>query len=276
MSTNVLTKFHEEVITRFYYSHIWINSQTPGSRVFQQTGNIFELIQDIIKPNFEKCSAPLRPCVQPTETIFKFLQDIIGTDLLTKFHYDQTINTNLLTEFHEDKTINVAIRALTRKTTPPHSGHVFNQTRIIFELIQDVIKTYVLTKYIEDRTINLASMPSKGKCHAQWRPGFLTNRNCFRIVQDISRTNLLTKFHEDRTMNVASTVLKIFYYSHLYKNAPPPVFQANKNIFKFVQDIIKANLLTKFYEGRTINVASRLLTRQMLTPYDTRRTTHDA
>ncbi|KAH3851601.1 hypothetical protein DPMN_094083 [Dreissena polymorpha] len=105
--------------------------------------------------------------------------------------------------------------------------------------------------------------------------------------------NLLTKFHEDRTINVASRVLTRFYYSRIrnkssdtksvtdrqtdsaktiyplffergHKNAPPlgsHVFQANIIIFELLQDIIETNLLTKFHEDWTINVASRVLTR---------------
>ncbi|KAH3891213.1 hypothetical protein DPMN_015303 [Dreissena polymorpha] len=82
-------------------------------------------------------------------------------------------------------------------------------------------------------------------------------------------------FHEDRTINVASKV----------KNAPPlgsHVFQAKATIFELIHDIIgtnnlskvltrfyyshitkfpyiiKTNLLTKFHEDWTINVASRV------------------
>ncbi|KAH3782039.1 hypothetical protein DPMN_159950 [Dreissena polymorpha] len=77
--------------------------------------------------------------------------------------------------------------------------------------------------------------------------------------------NFLTKFHEDRTVNVASRVLTRFdqYYSNIRKNAPPlgsHVFQANIIIFKLIQYIIETNLLTKFHEDLTINVASRVLT----------------
>ncbi|KAH3867691.1 hypothetical protein DPMN_030824 [Dreissena polymorpha] len=80
--------------------------------------------------------------------------------------------------------------------------------------------------------------------------------------------NLLTKFHEDRTVNVASRV----------KNAPPlgsHFFQANIIIFELIQDIIETrehiffgftNLLTKFHEDWTINVASRVLTRKNAPP----------
>ncbi|KAH3700301.1 hypothetical protein DPMN_075276 [Dreissena polymorpha] len=63
---------------------------------------------------------------QPTGIIFKFVQDIIRINLLTK----------VLTSFINDPpvgshTINVASRVLTRKNAPPPGGHVFQPTGII-------------------------------------------------------------------------------------------------------------------------------------------------
>ncbi|KAH3819359.1 hypothetical protein DPMN_121092 [Dreissena polymorpha] len=57
---------------------------------------------------------------QPTGTVFKLIKDIIGTNLLIKFH--------------EDLTINVASRVLTRKNAPPTGCHVFKATRTFFKL----------------------------------------------------------------------------------------------------------------------------------------------
>ncbi|KAH3752185.1 hypothetical protein DPMN_186797 [Dreissena polymorpha] len=56
---NLLTKFHEDqtinvasrVLTRFYYSHIRKNAPPLGSHVFQANVTIFKLIQDIIETN---------------------------------------------------------------------------------------------------------------------------------------------------------------------------------------------------------------------------------
>ncbi|KAH3736031.1 hypothetical protein DPMN_042591 [Dreissena polymorpha] len=84
--------------------------------------------------------------------------------------------------------------------------------------------------------------------------------------------NLLTKLHEDRTINVDSIVNNTPPLgSHVFKgklltrkNAPPlgsNVFQVNVTIFELIQDIIETNLLTKYHQDRTINVASRVLTR---------------
>ncbi|KAH3773252.1 hypothetical protein DPMN_174610 [Dreissena polymorpha] len=119
----------------------------------------------------------------------------------------------------------------------------------------------------------------------------------FELIQDIMGTNLLIKFHDDRTINVASRVLKRFYYSNIRKNDPHPgghVFQPTGTIFDSSDNKWK-NLrkndplpgghvfqptgtnfeLTKFHEDRTIHVASRVLTRQMLTPHNARRTKGD-
>ncbi|KAH3738291.1 hypothetical protein DPMN_044924 [Dreissena polymorpha] len=108
-------------------------------------------------------------------------------------------------------------------------------------------------KFHEDRKINVASRekcPAPSGGHVFQPTGII-----FEHVQYIIGMNLLTK-----------------------KNAPPlgsHVFQANVTIFELIQDIIETNLLTKFHEDWTINVASRQLTRQMLTPHNGRRTKND-
>ncbi|KAH3700015.1 hypothetical protein DPMN_074978 [Dreissena polymorpha] len=213
---------------------------------------------------------------------------IIRTNLLTKFHDYRIINVtsrvltrknapppwwpsfigmNLLTEFHEDPTINVASRV---KNAPPLGSHVFQAEVTIFKLIQDIIGTNLLTKFHEDRKINVASRVLTRK-NAPPLGGhvFQPTGIIFKLVQDIIGMNILTKFHEDQTINVASRVLTRFYYSHIRKNALPlgcHVFQANETIVELIQNIIKTNILTKFHEDWTINVASREFTRQMLTP----------
>ncbi|KAH3754066.1 hypothetical protein DPMN_188725 [Dreissena polymorpha] len=211
---NLLTKFHKIGQK---------NSPPLGSHFFQANIIIFELIQDIIE-------------------------------------------TNLLTKFHEVWTINVASR---EKCLTP-GGHVFKATKTIFELIQDIIVTNLLTTFHDDRKINLTSRVLTRKiAPPPW-------------WQYIIGTNLLTQFHEDRTINVASRVLTRFYFSHIHvrKNAPPlgghtniltifhqdwtinvasrpykekcpapwhHVFQPTGIIFELVQDIIRMNLLTKFH-----------------------------
>ncbi|KAH3819382.1 hypothetical protein DPMN_121115 [Dreissena polymorpha] len=116
--TNLLTKFH-------LYDQINVasrvkNAPPPGCHVFQPTQTIFKLVQDIIKMNLltkfhkdltinmasrvltrknapppggHKNAPPLSGHVfQYIGTIFKLIQDIIGTNRLTKFHVDRTIN----------------------------------------------------------------------------------------------------------------------------------------------------------------------------------------
>ncbi|KAH3861112.1 hypothetical protein DPMN_024040 [Dreissena polymorpha] len=103
----------------------------PGGHVFQPTGIIFELVQDIIEMNL----------------LTKFHEDWtinVASRVLTRFYYSHIrknspplsshdiIGTNLLSKFHEDRKINVASIVLTRKNAPPPGGHVFQPTGIIF------------------------------------------------------------------------------------------------------------------------------------------------
>ncbi|KAH3837410.1 hypothetical protein DPMN_110799 [Dreissena polymorpha] len=77
------------------------------------------------------------------------------------------------------------------KNAPPPESHVFQTTRTIYELVQDIIGINLLTKFHEDRTINVASrkMPCPHK-----------------LIQYNIWTNLLTNFHEDQKI-VSSRVL---------------------------------------------------------------------
>ncbi|KAH3717044.1 hypothetical protein DPMN_059824 [Dreissena polymorpha] len=110
-----LTKFHKDrkinvasrVLTRK-------NAPPPGSHVFQPTGIILKLIQDII-----------------------------GMNLLTKFHEDRTVNvaSRVLTRFYYSHI---------RKNAPPLGSHFLKANIIIFELIQDITETNLLTKFHED------------------------------------------------------------------------------------------------------------------------------
>ncbi|KAH3696288.1 hypothetical protein DPMN_083753 [Dreissena polymorpha] len=163
----------------------------------------------------------------------------------------------------------VPSRVLTRKTAPPPGSHVFQQTRTIFKLIQDIVRKNVLTKFHEDWIINVTSR-------------VLTSGTIFEIFQDIIGTHVLTKFHEDWTINVTSRVLArktapppgAHFHADWTKNvtsrvltrktATPPgshVFQPTGTIFELVQDIIETHVLTKFHEDWTINVTFRVLTR---------------
>ncbi|KAH3738298.1 hypothetical protein DPMN_044931 [Dreissena polymorpha] len=198
---------------------------------------------------------------QPTGIIFELVQDIIGRNRLTGFYHDRTINvaSRVLTRFYYSHI---------RKNAPHLGSNVFKAKVTIFKLIQDIIGTNLLTKFHKDRKINVASRVLTrfyyshiGKNAPPPGNQVFQPTGIFELVQDIIGINLLTKFHEDWTINVASRV----------KNAPPlgsHVFQANVKISKLVQDIIETNLLTKFHENWTIHVASKEFTRQMLTPHD--------
>ncbi|KAH3712622.1 hypothetical protein DPMN_072374 [Dreissena polymorpha] len=159
------------------------NAPPPGGNVFQPTGIVFELVQDIIRINL----------------LTKFHEDLtinVASKVLTRFYYSH-IRKNapplgshvFQAKLHEDRNINVASRVLTMKNAPPPGGHVFQPTDIIFELVQDIIGMNLLTKLHEDQTINVASRVKNAP------------------PLDIIETNLLTKFHEDWTINVASREL---------------------------------------------------------------------
>ncbi|KAH3873122.1 hypothetical protein DPMN_036348 [Dreissena polymorpha] len=158
IGTNLLTKFHEDwkinVASRV---HIMKNAPPPGGHVFQPTGIIFELIpryywyessdqfhedwtinvasrvltrfyHSHIKKN---APPPGGHVFKATKTIFELIQDIIGTNLLTKFH--------------DDRKINVTSIVLTRKNAPPLAALFLKQTFPFSKLIQDIIKTNLLT-----------------------------------------------------------------------------------------------------------------------------------
>ncbi|KAH3707828.1 hypothetical protein DPMN_067244 [Dreissena polymorpha] len=318
--TNLLTRIHSPIPGGYYYEDLTINvtlrvltrkmlsPPSPGGHVFQPTGTIFKLVQDIIGTNLYKAIE------KKTGTIFELIQESIRTNVLTKFHNDWTINPppgghvfqpiHLLSKIHENGTIYVASRVQKASTlvaiffnrpesfwnsfdedrtihlaslvhiwknAPPYDiigtnivtkfhedrtmnekhpagGHVFQPTGR-FELVQDIIGTNIVTKFHEDRTMN-EKHPAGGHV---FQP---TGR--FELVQDIIGTNIVTKFHDDSTINVASRV-------HITKNAPPPagpVFQPTGIIFELVQNIIWTNLLTKVHKNQTINVASIVLTRK--------------
>ncbi|KAH3748688.1 hypothetical protein DPMN_183137 [Dreissena polymorpha] len=250
-------------------------SHAQGGHVFHWTAPIFKLNPDIIRINvltneFTRKNAPLPGghVLQQTRTIFELIgQQMWPLRVLTRKNArpPDIIGTNLLTKFHEDRTVNFYYSHI-RKYAPPLGSHFFQANIIIFELIQDIIETNLLTEFHEDWTINVAS---REKCPAPGGHVFKATKTIFELIQDIIGTNLLTKFHDDRKINVTSRVLtrKIApppWWPYIIgmnllteKNAPPlggHVFQANVTIFKLIQDIIYANLLTIFHQDWTINV----------------------
>ncbi|KAH3784500.1 hypothetical protein DPMN_162456 [Dreissena polymorpha] len=113
--TNVLTKFHENwaknvtsrVFTCFHYIHLEKNAPPTGDHVFSPIWTIFKVMCDINKTNvltnchddwakiltsrvFTRKTAPPTGGHANIFTDFELDRDIIGTNLLTKFHEDPT------------------------------------------------------------------------------------------------------------------------------------------------------------------------------------------
>ncbi|KAH3887100.1 hypothetical protein DPMN_011115 [Dreissena polymorpha] len=147
---------------------------------------------------------------------------------------------NLLTQFHEDWTINVAS---IEKNAPPLGSHVFQAKVTILKLIQDFIGTNLLTKFHEDQKINVASRVNKG-------------HNCHK-----TRFSPPARPPASPLADIRQTYNQYFSSKNQVKNAPPPgdhVFQPTGINFKLVQDMNGMNLLTKFHEDQTINLASKV------------------
>ncbi|KAH3859047.1 hypothetical protein DPMN_101693 [Dreissena polymorpha] len=155
IGTNLLTKFHEDrkinvasrVFTRFYYSHnllaaMFFNQPASMNLLTEFHEDRTINVASRVLTSYMKTNAPPPGghVFEATETIFELIQDIIGTNLLTKFH--------------EDQKINVASRV---KNAPPLGSYVFQANLTIFELIRDIIETNLLTKLHDDRAINVAS-----------------------------------------------------------------------------------------------------------------------
>ncbi|KAH3716505.1 hypothetical protein DPMN_059228 [Dreissena polymorpha] len=201
--------------------------------------------------------------------------------------------------FHEDRTINVASRVFTRINVAPSGSHV----------LQDIIGKKLLTKFLDDQTKTVASKPNIAICGRMSSRladmfFFQANGTIFKLKHDYIGTNLLTKFHDDVTLNTINQknagpsrghvfqptgaifdLMKIGQYmwpleyiigtNILTKNLEdrPPDKNAPPQGGHVCQET--TNLFTKFHEDRTINVASGVLTMQMLTPHDARRTKGD-
>ncbi|KAH3827512.1 hypothetical protein DPMN_129448 [Dreissena polymorpha] len=73
-------------------------------------------------------------------------------------------------------------------------------------------------------------------------------------------THVLTKFHEHWAKNVTSKVFTCFHYIHI-ETASPAMFFTDLDHFRIHREIKITNVLTKFHEDRTGNVASRVYTR---------------
>ncbi|KAH3865983.1 hypothetical protein DPMN_029031 [Dreissena polymorpha] len=160
---------------------------------------------------------------QQTGTIFELVQENIGTNLLTKFHEDPTINvastvlTRQICMTHNERqtidksnlrnwTKNVTSRVFTsfhylhiEKTAPHPGGHVFPPIWTIFELFHDDWAKIVTSRVFTRNT----APPPGGHLHENLASNVTST---VFTIRGINRTNVLTKFHEDRTINVASRV----------------------------------------------------------------------
>ncbi|KAH3844136.1 hypothetical protein DPMN_086389 [Dreissena polymorpha] len=81
--------------------------------------------------------------------------------------------------------------------------HVFQQIRIIFEIIQDIFRTNVVTTFHENWTIHVTF----GVLRRKTAPSpcghvFQQIITIFELVKDIIGAFMLTKMHEDKTINV--------------------------------------------------------------------------
>ncbi|KAH3888933.1 hypothetical protein DPMN_012978 [Dreissena polymorpha] len=147
-----MSKFHEDnvssrLFTCFHFIHIKKTAPPPGAHVFPLITTIFKLVRDIHIANAKNVTSRVKNTLPWRPSLYNI------TRVLTRFYYN-IIGINLLTKFHEDWAINVVF---IEKNAPPLGSHAFQANVTIFELIQDIIKTNLLTKFNEDWTINAAS-----------------------------------------------------------------------------------------------------------------------
>ncbi|KAH3725636.1 hypothetical protein DPMN_051484 [Dreissena polymorpha] len=160
------------------------------------------------------------------------------------------IGTNLLTKFHEDQRKNVASRVFTRKTVPPTGGNVFKQTRTTFKLIQHIIKTNILTNFTLD-------------------PDSFGTKLLTKFHEDRKRNEPSRVKTAPLAKNVTSRVFKCFHYIHIETNAQPTgghVFSPIWTIFELIRDINKINVLTNTHDDWPKIVTSRVLTMKTAPP----------
>ncbi|KAH3747798.1 hypothetical protein DPMN_182230 [Dreissena polymorpha] len=131
---NVLTKFHEDWTINMTFRvknapPLTINVAYRGKMTRLRGGHVF----------------------QPSGAIFKLVQDIITTNLLTEFHEDRTVNV-------ADKVLTSIFRNLNKKCdgkTERQTTSYFQATVTILKLVQ--VETNLLTEFHEDRKINVAN-----------------------------------------------------------------------------------------------------------------------
>ncbi|KAH3864643.1 hypothetical protein DPMN_027666 [Dreissena polymorpha] len=284
--TNLRTKFHED-------STIIVSSRvktTPptGSHIFQRTGTILKLSLAVV--------------TRVKKTHLAAMSFLLIRTIFELNHYFQ--ETNVLAKFHENWAKNVSSRLFPcfhfihiEKTAPPPGGHTKFQDdeaknvtsrenypltpwRPCFLPIQTIFELNHWTKNVTFRVftcfhyihIEKTAPPPGGHVFSPiW--------TIFELIREINKINVLTKFHDDWSKNVT-------YKLFTRNTAPPPWRPLHEdwasNVtstvftsipFEFDQDIIGTNLLTKFHADQTINVATRVFTKQNVD--DERRTTEN-
>ncbi|KAH3806898.1 hypothetical protein DPMN_135226 [Dreissena polymorpha] len=107
IKTNLLTKFHEDRTVNVASRKLTKKNSRPlAAMLFNQLASFFHKDWTIHVASSVKNA--------PTKTIFKLIQDIIGTNLLTKFHEDRKN------------------KSIYGQMPRPRGGHVFQATGIMF------------------------------------------------------------------------------------------------------------------------------------------------
>ncbi|KAH3890945.1 hypothetical protein DPMN_015034 [Dreissena polymorpha] len=195
---------------------------------------------------------------------------------ITYFKLDRNfIGTNLLTKFHEDQTINEASRVFMNKCgrtddgqRPVTKAHLSNQCDGKTDRRTDRRTDSPITIHFhENWAKNVTSRVEK--CPPTGAHVFSKIWTIFELVREINKTNVLTNFHDDWAKIVTSRVFTRFLHSQIWKTAPPTgghlhedwasnvtstvdlVFDPAQPNFKLDRDFIGMKLLTKLTDGRT-------------------------
>ncbi|KAH3824552.1 hypothetical protein DPMN_126389 [Dreissena polymorpha] len=179
--------------------------------------------------------------------------------------------TNVLIEFHEDWTKNVPSRLLTffslytySENCPSPGGYVFQMIMTIFQLVRDIHKTNAnsVTSRVFTKNVTSRAFTCLHYIHIEKTAPPLGGHVFFTDLDHFQTR--LTKFHEDWANIMTFRVFTKFLYSHIWKTAPPPGGHTSTvfTSFELGQGTIGTNVLTKFHEDWSRNVASRVFTRQ--------------
>ncbi|KAH3816341.1 hypothetical protein DPMN_117856 [Dreissena polymorpha] len=287
---NILVKYHH------YWTKTLVSSVLTSVYKPNVDGRTDDGQRPILKPhlsNQAKNVTSRENCPTPPGSHFhddwaKNVTSRVFTSFFLQFKYKENAppphgshETNVLTKFHENWATNVTSRVFTcfryihiEKIALPTGGHVFSPIWTIFDLVRDINKTNFFTK---------KTAPSPGS-HVFQRTATIFELNspftCFHYIHiektspppEINKTNVLTKFHGDLAEIMTSRVFT-------RKTSPPTGGHTNilttlhedwastvLTSFQLNQGIIGTNLLTKFHDDRTRNVASRVFTSKTAPP----------